>query len=122
MYGGLSSCDRGSGPSCGLWGREKGYIMALIVFKGFHSHDSPSHSPLHSLRRRWYQSILKSEIRDEMASHSRSSYATWLALFVSSFGSTACSYVSVITATTFAQPSFVYEKKTFSPSFRYGHC
>ncbi|EXJ66969.1 uncharacterized protein A1O5_09615 [Cladophialophora psammophila CBS 110553] len=41
-----------------------------------------------------------------MGNHSRSLFSTWVALFLS-LGSIACAYVTVITATTLAQPSFI---------------
>ncbi|KAK6373981.1 hypothetical protein LTS17_007951 [Exophiala oligosperma] len=41
-----------------------------------------------------------------MSGHSKSLYSTWVALFLS-LGSVACAYVTVITATTLAQPSFI---------------
>ena len=52
----------------------------------------------------------------EMSDHSRSLFSTWVALFLS-LGSIACSYVVVITATTLAQPSFMYASQS-QQSFR----
>ena len=43
-----------------------------------------------------------------MGDNSRSLFSTWVAVFLT-LGSVACAYVTVITATTLAQPSFVYE-------------
>lgn len=93
------------------------YIMTMIAFEGFILTTTSPHSS-------WDQVPSPSpSVRDEMASHSRSSYATWLALFVSSFGSTACAYVTVIPATTFAQPSFVYEEPLLAfPSYQVQQC
>jgi hypothetical protein len=50
--------------------------------------------------------ILDPFTTSNMGNYSRNLFSTWVGVFLT-LGSTACAYVTVITATTFAQPTFV---------------